>query len=94
MGDGAGYDILSFDTRGEMRLLEVKTTMGGERTLFFITDNELNVSKERPQAWRLIRLWGFSNHPHAFKLRPPLERHVSLIAGSYRASFAGHEEHR
>ena len=50
MGDGAGYDILSFDPHGEMRLLEVKTTMGGERTPFFITDNELNVSKERPQA--------------------------------------------
>ena len=31
-GDGAGYDILSFDIDGSDRLIEVKTTSGWERT--------------------------------------------------------------
>jgi hypothetical protein len=32
-GDGAGYDIRSFDTDGHHRLIEVKTTKGWEHTL-------------------------------------------------------------
>jgi Domain of unknown function (DUF3883) len=33
-GDGAGYDVLSFDLAGRERLLEVKTTNGSARTPF------------------------------------------------------------
>ena len=91
VGDGTGYDILSFRPDGREVLLEVKTTMGGERTPFFITRNELKVSSKQPDAWRLVRIWAFANAPHAFKLRPPLERHVSLIADSYRAGFTTRE---
>ncbi|BCH34340.1 hypothetical protein MesoLjLc_62700 [Mesorhizobium sp. L-8-10] len=86
-GDGAGYDILSFDTDGRDRLIEVKTTNGWERTPFHITRNELAVAEERRGDWRLVRLWNFSREPRAFELRPPLEAHVSLMATSYQASF-------
>jgi len=86
-GDGSGYDILSFDTDGSDRLIEVKTTKGWERTPFHITRNELAVAEERRTHWRLVRLWNFAREPRAFELRPPLEAHVSLIATSYQASF-------
>lgn len=86
-GDGAGYDILSFDTDGSKRLIEVKTTNGWERTPFHITRNELAVAEERRDDWRLIRLWNFSRDPRAFELRPPLDAHVSLIATSYQANL-------
>lgn len=86
-GDGAGYDILSFDTDGSDRLIEVKTTNGWERTPFHITRNELTVAEERRMDWRLIRLWNFAREPRAFELRPPLEAHVSLMATSYQANF-------
>ena len=86
-GDGAGYDILSFDTDGSDRLIEVKTTNGWERTPFHITRNELAVAEERRGEWRLVRLWNFAREPKAFELRPPLEAHVSLIATSYQANF-------
>lgn len=86
-GDGAGYDILSFDTDGSDRLIEVKTTNGWERTPFHITRNELAVAEERRNDWRLVRLWNFAREPQAFELRPPLERHVSLIATNYQANF-------
>ena len=86
-GDGAGYDILSFDPNGSDRLIEVKTTNGWERTPFHITRNELAVVQERRKDWRLMRLWNFAREPKAFELQPPLEAHVSLIATSYQASF-------
>jgi Domain of unknown function (DUF3883) len=86
-GDGAGYDILSFDRDGKNRLIEVKTTNGWERTPFHITRNELAVADERREDWRLVRLWNFARGPKAFELRPPLEAHVSLMATSYQASF-------
>lgn len=86
-GDGAGYDIQSFDTDGSDRLIEVKTTNGWERTPFHITRNELAVADARPQDWRLVRVWNFAREPRAFELRPPLEAHVSLMATSYQADL-------
>ncbi len=87
-GDGAGYDIRSFDTNGSDRLIEVKTTNGWERTPFHITRNELAVAETHRDDWRLVRLWNFTRQPRAFELRPPLEAHVSLMATSYQASFS------
>ena len=37
-GDGAGYDILSFEIEGKERYIEVKTTNGGARTSFLMTN--------------------------------------------------------
>jgi len=86
-GDGAGYDIESFDADGRSRLIEVKTTNGWERTPFHITRNELAVADERRAEWRLFRLWNFSREPKAFELHPPLGAHVSLTATTFQASF-------
>lgn len=86
-GDGAGYDILSFDIDGSDRLIEVKTTNGWERTPFHISRNELAVAEERRADWRLVRLWNFAREAKAFELRPPLEAHVSLMATNYQANF-------
>ena len=86
-GDGAGYDIASFEQDGRSRLIEVKTTNGWDRTPCHITRNELAVAEERRAEWCLFRLWNFSREPNAFELRPPLDAHVSLTATSYRASF-------
>ncbi|QUS39628.1 DUF3883 domain-containing protein [Tardiphaga alba] len=85
-GDGAGYDIQSFETNGDDRLLEVKTTNGWDRTPFHITRNELAVAEAR-KDWRLVRLWNFRREPRAFELAPPLQAHVSLMATSFQASF-------
>jgi hypothetical protein len=86
-GDGAGYDIQSFDTDGRDRLIEVKTTNGWQRTPFYITRNELEVAEARRDDWRLVRLWNFAREPRAFELRPPLDAHVSLMATAYQANL-------
>ncbi len=62
-GDGAGYDVLSFEPGGDERLLEVKTTNGSARTPFFLSRNECTVAAERPDAWRLYRVHLFAEGP-------------------------------
>ncbi|ESQ89893.1 hypothetical protein ABAC460_11365 [Asticcacaulis sp. AC460] len=86
-GDGAGFDIGSYDTEGNRRLIEVKTTNGWDRTPFHITQNELAVSEANSNEWILFRLWNFTREPRAFEIRPPLSRHVELVATSYEANF-------
>ncbi|MFC1909739.1 DUF3883 domain-containing protein, partial [Chloroflexota bacterium] len=40
-GDSSGSDVLSFETTGRERLIEVKTTAYGKFTPFFVTKNEV-----------------------------------------------------
>ncbi len=87
-GDGAGFDILSFDLHGRQRLLEVKTTVGHQTTPFYISDNERRLSDEQPDAFRIIRLYDMLIEPKAFELAPPLENFVFLNPIQFRASFA------
>lgn len=86
-GDGAGFDILSFDASGNERLIEVKTTNGAAKTPFFLTRTERDVSRERADVWRLYRVHLFAQAPQVFTLRPPLEKALHLNPESWRASF-------
>lgn len=86
-GDGAGYDIRSFDPTGAERLIEVKATRGGPTTPFYLTRTEREVSLEHPAAWRLYRLHDLSAAPGLFVLPPPLEASVTLEAETWRAGF-------
>jgi Domain of unknown function (DUF3883) len=86
-GDGAGYDIRSFNFDGSDRLLEVKTTNGSSYTPFFISENERSFSIERKDAFRLVRLYNFYDKPAGFELTAPLENWVQLAPTAYRATF-------
>ncbi|MBT1159653.1 DUF3883 domain-containing protein [Aminobacter anthyllidis] len=63
LGDGAGFDVLSFDHDGAERLIEVKTTDGAAQTPFFLTRNEMDVAKERARDWHLYRVHLFAQRP-------------------------------
>ena len=86
-GDGAGYDVLSFDLAGRERLLEVKTTNGSARTPFFLTRNERELATERPADWCIYRVHLFAKEPRIFTIAPPLENAVNLRPDTWRASF-------
>lgn len=86
-GDGAGYDILSFESDGRERLIEVKTTIGSQTTPFYISRNEINLSREKPEAFKLIRLFNFNQSPRAFELSPPLESQVRIEPINFIAAF-------
>lgn len=87
LGDGAGYDIRSFNPDGTERLIEVKTTNGSALTPFYLSANELAFSEERPKEFRLMRLYDFGTLPRGFELTAPLREQVALAPTSYRASF-------
>lgn len=86
-GDGAGYDIRSYDQKGSERLIEVKTTNGLQLTPFYLTRNELSFSNERPGEFRIRRLYDFSKQPKMFELAPPIETLVRLEPLTFSASF-------
>lgn len=86
-GDGAGYDILSFDREGRERLVEVKTTLGGRTTPFYLTRNECSLAEERTDAFRLMRLYSFAREPRMFELAPPLAEAERLSPHTFQASF-------
>jgi len=86
-GDGAGYDVSSFDLTGRERLLEVKTTNGPARTPFYLTRNECDVAAERPEDWLIYRVHLFAKGPRIFAIAPPLEYAVNLRPEIWRASF-------
>lgn len=86
-GDGAGYDVLSFDRAGAERLIEVKTTNGSARTPFFLSRNECALANERPVDWRIYRVHLFAKEPRIFTIAPPLENAVRLSPETWRACF-------
>ena len=86
-GDGAGYDISSFNLEGKPRLIEVKTTNGSARTPFFITRNEFSVAREIPTQWQIYRVHLFASGPRVFTIAPPLEDNLRLSTETWRATF-------
>jgi hypothetical protein len=86
-GDGAGYDIHSYEASGSDRLVEVKTTLGHARTPFYLSRNEHDLAGERPDAFKLVRLHSFNRDPRMFELKPPLTDFVRLSAHIFEARF-------
>lgn len=86
-GDGAGYDVLSFNSGGSERLIEVKTTNGSGRTPFFLSRNERELAAERPTEWRIYRVHLFAKDARIFTIEPPLESAVNLSPETWRCSF-------
>ncbi|GAK96935.1 hypothetical protein JCM19294_1244 [Nonlabens tegetincola] len=64
-GDGAGYDIKSIDENGDERLIEVKATSSSLETPFYITRNELELSKQNPGNYYLYRVFNFDRENHS-----------------------------
>lgn len=87
-GDGLGYDIVSFDSTGKERLIEVKTTSFGSMTPFFASRREVTVSEEQASAYSLYRVFKFRETPKIFVLDGSLRHNCVLDAVQYRARLA------
>jgi hypothetical protein len=85
-GDGAGFDILSFEESGTERFIEVKTTKYGRETPFFVSRNEVAVSESLAPRYHLYRLFGFRVEPRLFTLAGALSTTCRLSASSYLAT--------
>lgn len=86
-GDGLGYDVLSYDSDGKERFIEVKTTTFGRDTPFFVSRGELALSHGAKDKFHLYRLFEFRHAPRLFDLPGSLDQHCVLDPVTYRASF-------
>ena len=84
-GDGYGFDILSFETNGRERLVEVKTTRFGALTPFFASKCEVDVSDERSTEYHVYRLFDFNKNPRLFMLNGSMRSTCNLEAVQFRA---------
>ncbi|MCF3936980.1 DUF3883 domain-containing protein [Gordonia tangerina] len=85
LGDGLGYDVLSFDDDGRERLIEVKTTAFGRYTPFYVTRNELARSEEDAPTYHLYRVFDFRENPKVFDLPGAIGSNCRLDAATYLA---------
>ncbi|MUU70540.1 DUF3883 domain-containing protein [Pseudarthrobacter sp. GA104] len=84
-GDGDGYDILSFEETGEEKLIEVKTTRSRAETPFFVTPNELQVSRKYSDSFHLFRVYDFDQNPAWFSLTGSLDASCVLKSNGFTA---------
>jgi hypothetical protein len=84
-GDHEGYDILSFETSGVERLIEVKTTGFGRYTPFFVTPNEVATSRRKAERYHLYRVFTFRKDPGLFSVPGSLDRSFDLTPCEFMA---------
>ena len=87
IGDGLGYDILSYEKNGEKKYIEVKTTSGNIGTDFFVTKSELKRSKTEKKYY-LYRVYNYdqiNNTGELFIKKGALDENFMLEPDSYKA---------
>lgn len=87
-GDGAGYDIRSFNPNNDNELfIEVKTSNSGKFQPFYISENEVAFSKENYTQYSLYRVFNFKRAPKLFMLPGNVSQNVQLVASTYKAIY-------
>lgn len=84
-GDSEGFDILSFESDGRERFIEVKTTAFARSAPFFITRNEVGFSERHSDRYRLYRLFDFRESPQMFEVCGSMAARLQLDPATYRA---------
>jgi len=86
-GDGAGFDILSRNSNGTDRYIEVKTTKLGKYTPIYFSRNELKVSMKHESNYHLYRLFEFDKRPRMFNARGRLDDVCEIEPLNYVGKF-------
>src|SRR5262245_763018 len=70
VGDGLGYDVLSFEAaNSSKKLVEVKTTVWGKSYPFFVTETERRCSEAMVAQFYLFRIFHFARSPGLYVLQ-------------------------
>jgi hypothetical protein len=87
-GDGAGYDIRSYNTDGTDRFIEVKTTKLDKSTPIFFTKNELEFSRKKTHSYNLCRVFKLTRGSKMFEAMGPLDQICKTVeAVNFRGGF-------
>ena len=88
IGDGLGFDMLSFDDADESeKLIEVKTTGLGKFFPFYVTGNEVRCSEDMADKFHLFRVFDFGRTPRVYILTGSLKENCQLEPTQYRATI-------
>ncbi|MBZ0270328.1 DUF3883 domain-containing protein [bacterium] len=87
VGDGIGFDVLSYDESGRERLIEVKTTRYGALTPFFATQGEVRVSEEASDLYCVYRVHEFRRAPKLFVARGAISEIFEITPRVYSAQI-------
>ena len=86
IGDGLGFDVLSFDDLDESeKLIEVKTTGLGKFFPFYVTGNEVRCSEDMTDQFHLFRVFDFGRTPRIYILTGSLNINCRLEPTQYLA---------
>ena len=89
-GDGAGFDIKSFNDDGSIRYIEVKATRGSLNSDFYMSPNELKFSALHASSYYLYRIYDMnskSGQASFFILEGDVSKRLLAIPVNYRMSF-------
>lgn len=86
-GDGAGYDILSKETTGEDKFIEVKSTTLGIDTPIFFTKRENDFSVAKEEAFHLYRVFELQKDPKMFTRSGRFESFCVVEPVGYKGVF-------
>lgn len=87
-GDGAGFDVRSYETNGSDRFIEVKTTAYGIYTPVYLSRNELLTSRRLDMRYHLYRAFQFREAPRIFTVPGPLDRTCRIEPTQYLGRLA------
>jgi len=81
IGDGLGYDILSYDLDENIKYIEVKTTRSEISRPFYLTKNEIEFSRQNKDKYYLHRIFDFDTNLNSgkfYKINGDLEYELNL----------------
>lgn len=86
-GDGAGFDILSKNTNGTDRYIEVKTTKLSKETPIYLTKTELSFASLKESNFFLYRVFNFDTSPEFFIKNGKYENFCQLKPQTFKGYF-------
>jgi hypothetical protein len=88
VGDGLGFDVLSFDEGDDSeKLIEVKATGLGKYFPFLVTATEVRCSEDVGPRFHLFRVFDLARSPKLFVLRGSLRQTCGLVPALYQVRF-------
>jgi hypothetical protein len=86
-GDGLGYDVLSKNTNGTDRYIEVKTTKLSKEAPIFFSKNEYAFSLSNSANYYLYRLFKFNSDPKLFIVKGRYDDFCKFESIKYKGTF-------
>ena len=86
-GDGAGFDILSKNTNGTDRYIEVKTTKLSKETPIYLSRTELSFATLKQKDFFLYRVFNFDTSPQFFVKNGKYESFCQLQPQTFKGYF-------